>query len=402
MMKKVALAFLLASQTVAGLVHELPEARAPDHIGHGEHHVPLGHDPRPQEIGGPRPGDPGFGIHTPPNRHSRGEGNEHDQTHHHLEMHFAEQIQDLHAQSRHIHHKHGFESAEAHDHDLKIRKLRNRRRAVDFKRRGMSDEEYDHLVDLLDQLSEMQHSPHLRAEEKADLHEGGADLKARHEEMTRTHALEKEIREIELHYEHIPEVMKNVGNAEERKALHELYEKIHATEDRAERQKLKEHYKLHTQHLHDNQRHHGTMSDEEIARVEELRKELFAEEDVRERKAIRAEIEDIYRVHRHKKKLHNRNPRHPNNLDKTREEDDEVLISLRQKMHAAETREEREALAEQVRDRIHELHFGHVDEDIRPEKPSEKRKRRQQEREQGKGKEARLKGEPVPNPEREE
>ena len=40
---------------------------------------------------------------------------------------------------------------------------------------------------------------------------------ARHEEMTRTHALEKEIREIELHYEHIPEVMKNVGNAEERK-----------------------------------------------------------------------------------------------------------------------------------------------------------------------------------------
>ena len=51
-------------------------------------------------------------------------------------------------------------------------------------------------------------------------------------------------------------------------ALHELYEKIHATEDRAERQKLKEHYKLHTQHLHDNQRHHGTMSDEEIARVE--------------------------------------------------------------------------------------------------------------------------------------
>lgn len=40
---------------------------------------------------------------------------------------------------------------------------------------------------------------------------------ARHEEMTKTHALEKEIREIELHYEHVPEVMKNVGNAEERK-----------------------------------------------------------------------------------------------------------------------------------------------------------------------------------------
>jgi hypothetical protein len=40
---------------------------------------------------------------------------------------------------------------------------------------------------------------------------------ARHEEMTKHHALERQIREIEHHYEHIPQPMKNVGNAEERK-----------------------------------------------------------------------------------------------------------------------------------------------------------------------------------------
>ena len=156
-MKRAVVALLLASQGVVALRNELPKAVAPDHVGHGADHVPPGHKADRKRVGGPRPGDPGFGIHTPPNRHTRGEGNEHDQTHHHLELHYDEVIMGLHEEAKEIHHAHGHESSEAHDHNLKIEKVRNKRKALHFKAQGMSDDEYDHLVDLYDQLSEMMH-----------------------------------------------------------------------------------------------------------------------------------------------------------------------------------------------------------------------------------------------------
>jgi hypothetical protein len=156
-MKKALVALLAMTSGASALIEGLPKRVAPDHVGAGRDHVPPGHDPQPNRIGGPRPGDPGFGVHTPPNRHSRGEGNDHDQTHHHMEMHYDEVIMTMHDEAREIHHKHGHESAEAHDHDLKVGKVRNRRRALNFKRHGMSDEEYDHLVSLMDQLLDIQH-----------------------------------------------------------------------------------------------------------------------------------------------------------------------------------------------------------------------------------------------------
>ena len=156
-MKRVLLALLVATQQTAALIEKRPEIQVPDHVGHGAHYVPPGHDPQPTEVGGPRPGDPGFGIHTPPNRHTRGEGNEHDRTHHLMQIHFDEQIQAMHDEAKDIHHKHGHESSEAHDHDLKIQKVRNRRHALNFKQNGMTEEEYDHLVELKDQLADMMH-----------------------------------------------------------------------------------------------------------------------------------------------------------------------------------------------------------------------------------------------------
>ena len=157
-MKRALLALLLGVVgSSAKLITERPRAVAPDHIGHGADHVPPGHDPQPHRVGGPRPGDPGFGIHTPPNRHTRGEGNEHDQTHHKLEMHYDSLIMDLHEEAKEIHYAHGHESNEAHDHDLKIDKLRNKRRALNYLRLGMSEEEYEHLVSLYDQLSDLLH-----------------------------------------------------------------------------------------------------------------------------------------------------------------------------------------------------------------------------------------------------
>ena len=47
-----------------------------------------------------------------------------------------------------------------------------------------------------------------------------SSLQERHEEMTKHEDLQQEIREIEEHYEHIPETRSHVGTAEERKVLY--------------------------------------------------------------------------------------------------------------------------------------------------------------------------------------
>ena len=67
--------------------------------------------------------------------------------------------------------------------------------------------------------------------------------------------------------------------------MHELYEKIHATHDRAARRELRREYQLKLQHLHDDQIHHKHLSEEEIAKVKALREELIAETDPVEVKA---------------------------------------------------------------------------------------------------------------------
>ena len=49
--------------------------------------------------------------------------------------------------------------------------------------------------------------------------------------------------------------------------MSELYEKVHATEDRAERRRLKEEYRIKLQHLHEDQLHHPHMPDDDVAQV---------------------------------------------------------------------------------------------------------------------------------------
>lgn len=298
------------------------------------------------------------------------------------EPHPSEKYDYIHWELEELRHEHddaihfyGENSEEAREIELLMRQLKSVDRAADYLDWGMPQEEFDQLVEWMNEYHEISHkkkamSTDFKDGDDWDPNDPEGKAEAMHLFSEEMHKIEDRmieltelITESKEHHHMLYKPIDDEGTIAERVKLRQLYEQVHNEHDRTKRKKLRNEYNERQQTLIDRRRLHS-VSEEERALIQEIREKIHDTMDGHEKEELRHEIESIYSAHRdrRKEKGHMDDVHRPDlgyhrlEYNDMLDLNDEVLLDYHNQLRNTSSAEEVRQIKLKIRDRTHELH----------------------------------------------